>query len=69
MKIELLVISITISLTLFALNATSVNWDSPETQTVDQMLNDNGLAPADVQIVHRKPSNILASLKRKYRRL
>ena len=48
MKIELLVISITISLTLFALNATSVNWDSPETQTVDQMLNDNGLAPADV---------------------
>ena len=48
MKIKLSVISITILLTLFALNASSVNWDSPETQTVDQMLGDNGLGPANV---------------------
>ena len=48
MKIRLSVISITILLTLFALNASSVNWDSPGTQTVDQMLGDNGLGPANV---------------------
>jgi len=47
MKIRLLVISITILLTLFALNASSVNWDSPESQTVNQMLGDNGLGPVN----------------------
>ena len=47
MKIKLSLISFTILLTLFALNASSVNWDSPESQTVDQMLADNGLGPVN----------------------
>jgi tetratricopeptide (TPR) repeat protein len=51
MKIRLSVISITILLTLFALNASSVNWDSPGSQTVDQMLGDNGLGPANTPII------------------
>lgn len=48
MKIRLSVISITILITLYALSASSVNWDSPGSQTVDQMLSDNGLGPANV---------------------
>jgi tetratricopeptide (TPR) repeat protein len=51
MKIRLLVISITILLALFALNASSVNWDSPESQTVNQMLSDNGLGPVNTQSI------------------
>jgi tetratricopeptide (TPR) repeat protein len=47
MKIKLSIILITISLALFALNAVSVNWDSPGTQTTDQMLADDGLGPAN----------------------
>ena len=43
MKIKLSIISLTILFTLFALNASSVNWESFESQTVDQMLGDNGL--------------------------
>lgn len=42
-------IIIGILLTLFALNASSVNWDSPGSQSVDQMLSDDGLGPANVQ--------------------
>lgn len=41
-------IIIVILLTLFALNASSVNWDSPGSQSVDQMLSDDGLGPANV---------------------
>jgi tetratricopeptide (TPR) repeat protein len=40
-------IIIVILLTLFALNASSVNWDSPGSQSVDQMLGDDGLGPAN----------------------
>lgn len=40
-------IIIVILLTLFALNASSVNWDSPGSQSVDQMLSDDGLGPAN----------------------
>ena len=57
MKIKLSIISFTILLTLFALNASSVNWDSPESQTVDQMLGDNGLGPVNT------PNNPLGNLQ------
>ena len=56
MKIRLLIISITILLTLFALNASSVNWDSPESQTVNQMLGDNGLGPVNTPSI--PPGNL-----------
>ena len=48
MKIKMSIILITILLTLFALNASSVNWESPESQTVDQMLGDDGLGTVSV---------------------
>lgn len=51
MKFKLSIILIAIFFTLFALNASSVNWNSPGTQTVDQMLADNGLGPADTPII------------------
>jgi tetratricopeptide (TPR) repeat protein len=41
-------IIIVILLTLFSLNASSVNWDSPGSQTVDQMLGDDGLGTVNV---------------------
>jgi tetratricopeptide (TPR) repeat protein len=51
-------IIIVILLTLFALNASSVNWDSPGSQTVDQMLGDDGLGPANVlNIQHGNPQH------------
>ena len=46
MKIKTFSILFPILFALFALNACSVNWNSPETQSVDQMLSDNGLGPA-----------------------
>jgi tetratricopeptide (TPR) repeat protein len=46
--IKLSIISFTILLTLFALNAYAVNWDSPGSQTVDQMFGDDGLGTVNV---------------------
>lgn len=51
MTTKLSIILITIFLTLFALNASSVNWDSPETQTIDQMLDDNGMGPVNTPVI------------------
>jgi tetratricopeptide (TPR) repeat protein len=47
MKIKPSIILLMILLTLFALNASAVNWDSPGSQTVDQMLGDDGLGPVN----------------------
>jgi tetratricopeptide (TPR) repeat protein len=46
MKIKTFDILFAILFALLTLNACSVNWDSPETQSVDQMFSDDGLGPA-----------------------
>ena len=60
MKLKTSIALIPILLPLFALNACSVNWNSPETQSVDQMLSDNGLGPAytpDISTVNPQTPN------------
>lgn len=44
---KLPIILITILLAQFSLNASAVNWESPGSQTVDQMLSDDGLGPVN----------------------
>ena len=62
MKIKTFSILCAILLLLFALNACSVNWDSPGSQSVDQMLSDDGLGSPytpDMQPVNPHTSGVV----------